>query len=77
MRTWQIIEWDKPMNATPNREVSLDCDRCGMEAWLPLCSSPAVMASKGMAIIFDIGDREEWTMPKRIKCRNCGKEYVR
>lgn len=74
MKTWKIIDWDKPDGLHPAYDVSLDCDHCGTEAMLPVCSR--VIGAKGMGVLFD-GERTSWDMPKRIKCRKCGKEYER
>ena len=76
MRTWNILKWDKPKKAMITQRIYLDCESCGMEAELPIANA-RVIATNGMGIFFDIGERQKWAMPKMIKCRNCGRTYVR
>lgn len=74
MRTFKVLRWEAPPEATV--ALPLDCPRCGTEAELPVSPEFAahVVAARGITVVTD----PPWwvpapgMLPDSIQCRVCG-----
>jgi hypothetical protein len=69
-----VVHWeDEPEE--PQWEHSVTCEHCETDLLLPSAPGTRIIASKGMAIIFDNTLQPPNAIPDSVRCPACRREY--